>query len=65
MAGIIYLLSTQNNFLEYLNKKFPSIGTEAKEIYVLGDFDVNIHENDKYIVHENKTVCKKFTSADA
>ena len=48
-----------------LNKNFPSIDTDAKETYILADFNINMHENKKYIVHENKTVCTKFASADA
>ena len=33
--------------------------------YILGDFNINMFENNKYIVHENNTVCTKFASADA
>ena len=65
VAGIIYRLPSQNNFLEVLNKKIPSIDTDAKETFILGDFKVNIYENSKYIVLENNTVCTKFASVDA
>ena len=65
VVGIIYRSPTQNNFLELLNKNFPSIDTDAKETYILGDFNINMYENNKYIVHENNTVCRKFASADA
>ena len=53
------------NFLEILNKNFPSIDTVAKETYFLGDFNINMYEKSKYIVHKNSTVCTKFTSTYA
>ena len=65
MVGIIYISPSQNNFLEILNKNFPSFDTDAKETYILGDFNINKYQNNKYIVHENNTVCTKFTFADA
>ena len=63
-VGIICRLPFQNNFLEILNKNFPSIDTDAKETYILRDFNINMYEN-KYIVHENNTVCTKFSSTNA
>ena len=65
MAGIIYRSSSQNNFLEILNKNFPSIDTDAKGTYILVDFDINLYENKKHIAHENNTICTKFASAGA
>ena len=65
MVGIIYMSPSQNNFLKILNKNFPSFDTDAKETYILGDFNINKYQNNKYIVHENNTVCTKFASADA
>ena len=63
MVGIIYRSHSQNNFLEILNKNFPSIDTYAKETFILGNFNINMYENN-YIVHENNTDCTKFASAD-
>ena len=57
VVGIIYRSPSQNKFLETPNKNFPSIDTDAKETYILGDFNINMYENDK--------VCTKFASADA
>ena len=62
---IIYRFPSQNSSLEILNKNIPSIDTDVKETYIPGDFNINIYENDKYIVHENNTVCTKFASTDA
>ena len=58
MVGIIYRSCSQNNFLNILD-------TDAKGTYILSDFNINIYEINKYIVHENDTVCTKFASADA
>ena len=65
MFGIIYRLPSQNNFLEILNENFLCIDTDAKETYILGDFNINMYESNKYIVHENNTVRTKFVSAAA
>ena len=65
MVGSNYRSPSQNSFLEILNKNFPSIDTDAKETYILGDFNKNMYENNKSFVHENITVCKKFAFADA
>ena len=54
MVGIIYRSPSQNNFLEIVNKNFPAVDTDAKETYILGHFNINMYENKKYIVHENK-----------
>ena len=64
MVGIIYRSPSQNNFLEILNENFPSFDTDAKETHILGDFNINMYENNKYIVHENDRVCTNFASAD-
>ena len=65
MVEIICRSPSQNNFLKIRNENFPFIYTDAKETYILDDFDINMYENNKYIVHENNTVCEKFASADA
>ena len=45
VVWIIYSLPTENYFREILNKNFPSIDTDTKETYILGDFNINIYEN--------------------
>ena len=62
--GIIYRSPSRNNFPEILNKNFPSIDTGAKEIYIFGDFKINMYKNNEYIVHENYRVSTKFVSGD-
>ena len=65
LVGIIYRSPNQNSFLELLSKNFPSIDKDKKETYILGNFDINIYENNKYKVHENDILCTKFASATA
>ena len=45
VVRINYLPPTHN---EILNKSFLSIDTDAKETYNLGDFNINMYENNKY-----------------
>ena len=52
----IYRSPAQNNFLETLKKYFPAIDKNVKETYFLGDFNINMYENKKYVVHENNKV---------
>ena len=37
----------------------------VKITFILGDFNVKMYKNNKYIVHDNKTVCTKFSSVGA
>lgn len=50
VVEIICRSSSQNNFLETLNRNFPAIDTDAKETYILGDFKISMYGNNKYIV---------------
>ena len=50
MVGIISRLPIQSNFLKIINKNFSSIDNDAKETYILGDFNINMYENSKYII---------------
>ena len=50
MVGISSRLPIQSNFLKIINKNFSSIDNDAKETYILGDFNINMYENSKYII---------------
>ena len=63
VVEIIYRSPSQNNFLEILNKNFPPVDTDAKETYILGDFNINMYKTN--ILFMKITVCTKFASADA
>ena len=59
----MYRPPSQTNFLEILNMTFEKVDIDKKEIYILGDFNINIYHN-RYIVHDNNTISPKFLSHD-
>ena len=42
---IIYLPPNQSNFLQTLDENFVKIDTLKKELYILGDFNINLYQN--------------------
>ena len=54
-GGTIYCPPNQSNFLEVLNEKMNKIDSISDEIYIPGDFNVNLSLNDSYIV--SKKTC--------
>ena len=63
-VGIMYRPPSQTNFLEILNMTFEKVDTDKKEIYVIGNFHINIYHNNRYIVRDNNTISYKFVSHD-
>ena len=57
--GIIYRPPDQNNFLQTLNENFAKLDTLKKELYILGDFNVNFYQN------QNHARCKSNTLVSA
>ena len=51
-VGIIYRPPNQNNLLQTLNENFAKLDTLKKELYILGDFNINLYQN------QNHTGCK-------
>ena len=49
---IIYRRPNQNNFLQTLSENFAKLDTLKKELYILGDFNRNLYQN------QNHTGCK-------
>ena len=49
-SGIIYRPSNQSNFLEIIKANFDKLDTDTKESYIFGDFNINMYQNNKYIV---------------
>ena len=43
---------------------FEKFDIDKKEIYILGDFNVNMYHNDRYIVRDENTISSKFLSHD-
>ena len=56
--------SSQTNFLEILNMTFEKVDIDKKEIYILGDFNLNTYHNNRYIVCDDNTISSKFLSHD-
>ena len=42
IVGTVYRPSSQNNFLELLNSNMNKINSVDDEIYILGDFNINL-----------------------
>ena len=55
IVATIYCPTNQSNFLEVLNKNMNEIDSISNEIYVLGDFNINLSLNDSYI--SSKKTC--------
>ena len=48
IVGTIFCPPSQNNFLELLNSNINKINSIDNEIYILGDFKINLFLNDSY-----------------
>ena len=60
----MYRPPRQTNFLEILNMAFEKVDVDKKEIYILGDFNINMYHNNRYIVRDDNTISSKFLSHD-
>ena len=63
-VSIMYRPPSQTNFLEILNMTFEKVDVDKKEIYILGDFNINMYHNNRYIVRDGNTISSKFLSHD-
>ena len=61
---IMYRPPSQTNFLEILNTTFKKVDIDKKEIYILGDVNINMYCNYRYIVYDDNTIYSKFLSHD-
>ena len=43
----MYSPPSQNDFLEILNMTFEKVDIEKKEIYILGDFNINMYQSNR------------------
>ena len=53
VVGIIYRPPSQSDFLEIINTHFSKFDTNNNEIYMLGDFNINLYLNNSYIFQKN------------
>ena len=60
-VGIIYRPPTCINFLECFNKHLDDINLD-NEIFLLGDFNINLFHNGKYILKENQAMQNRIPS---
>ena len=53
VVRIIYRPPSQSEFLEIINIHFSKLDTNNNEIYILGDFNINLYLNNSYIFQKN------------
>ena len=63
-VGSMHRPPSQTNFLEILNMTFESVDIDKKEIYILGNFNINMYHNNRYAVRHDNTISSKFLSSD-
>ena len=52
---ILYRLPNENDFLNRFSNDFQQIDSKTNEIYHLGDFNINLLQNEKFILKENQS----------
>ena len=62
---IVYRPPNQTNFIKTLNENFAKLDTTNKETYILGDFNINLYHNGKYIICKNNTLISRSVTNDA
>ena len=62
IVGIIYRPPNQSNFPEIINANFFKLDTDMKKLYIFGDFNIAMYQNNKYIVCDDNTISSKFLS---
>ena len=55
LVGTIYCPPSQGSFTETITEHFSKINTNDTEIYILGDFNINLFSKQKYIFHQMNT----------
>ena len=55
-VGIVYRPPSQTSFLETMNEHFYKLDTINKETYILGDFNINLYLNNKYVFEKYSTI---------
>jgi len=61
--GIFYRPPNVNNFLETLFEDFRKIDLKKNEVYFLGDFNINLLLNDKFVLKENQSIISRNLSS--
>ena len=61
--GILNRHPNENDFLNRFSNDFQQIGSKTNEIYLLGDFNINLLQNGKFILKENQSYKLKSSSS--
>ena len=61
-VGIIYRPPNQSKFLDIFEENLPKLNTSYHEIYFLGDFNINLFENEKYVFQKSSSNNKNLDS---
>ena len=61
--GIFYRPPNENDFLNIFSNEFQQIDSKTNEIYLLGDFNINLLQNGKFILKENQSYKLKSSSS--
>ena len=61
-AGIIYRPLNQSKFVDIFEENLPKLNTSYRGIYFLGNFDINLFENGKYIFDKSSSNNKNLDS---
>ena len=61
--GTFYRLPNANEFLRIFSNDFQQIDSKTNEIYLLGDFNINLPQNGKFILKENQSYKFKNSSS--
>ena len=61
--GIFYRPPNENDFLNIFSNDFQKIDIKTNKIYLLGDFNINLLQNGKFILKENQSYKLKSSSS--
>lgn len=64
MDGVTYRSPNQTNFMEISNRDFAKLDTNKNEMCILGNFNINLYQNNKYIVSKSNTLVSNSVSND-
>ena len=56
LIGIFYRPPSQNEFLELIIEGLHAVDFEKHEVFILGDFNVNLLFNNKYVLDEKNDI---------
>ena len=61
--GTFYRPPNENDFLKIFSNEFQQTDSKTNEIYLLGDFNINLPQNEKFILKENQSYKLKSSSS--